>query len=756
MDARTIELNRIDDLLKNAFDGRYKNSLLSTHQKPVSVVPNRDFALKQFEFAKIAKKLILQTLVQKPADLDLYWSESTINLIRKLVKEREQYKQNLELVNAQLNNKSSDAANNKEIVKLKQELQTFETMKKMNEEMNNMMSQLNYDNNKLKMKNEELQKSNDAFKEIIDKNAIEKFKIDNANGKLLTELKECNKNLNNCKEDLGKCNEDNNDMKVKIYDCNVEKQNANEEANVAAEWTQQEVEKNDNLTKQLQQKNVENKQLQQNLQTAENKFKLEKAQMDIMFGMKMDLIKKHHEQNIANISNSSNADLIKQNNNLITEKQTYQQGYKQTIDDFNETIRKNKEDIERLKDENAKLSSETQKQETEKLLNETQKQAMSSQANTDKAKIAQLQTRVIKLTQELLIIKMNEDLRSKKNAIFKPTKPAAPAVPTKLDRTTFVKREFVGINMGINMKGGAPKQKLFMKGGASKDFSIEFNDTEEILVIFNKHDKSLIQTPNDPEMTYCTVEMITEYNNKLKELKDNIDALEKLLPTPPVATPDSDAMNKLTAKLISFQTLYKDSQNNLRSEQIKNALNSSIQSTLNSSLTNSNVITDLTKENNNLKAENAVLKTENNNLKTENAGLTKEKAALEDAKTALEGAKTTLESANTALEGAKTILEREKTSLTGENSNLKSENANLTSANQTLTSENTNLTNENTNLTNENSGLKTTNSDLTTRLNSTSTSLGMSTAISTANATLREIPKGFISDNGRVMFSEHK
>ena len=134
--------------------------------------------------------------------------------------------------------------------------------------------------------------------------------------------------------------------------------------------------------------------------------------MDIMFGMKMDLIKKHHEQNIANISNSSNADLIKQNNNLITEKQTYQQGYKQTIDDFNETIRKNKEDIERLKDENAKLSSETQKQETEKLLNETQKQAMSSQANTDKAKIAQLQTRVIKLTQELLIIKMNEDLRS--------------------------------------------------------------------------------------------------------------------------------------------------------------------------------------------------------------------------------------------------------------------------------------------------------------------------------------------------------
>ena len=729
MDARKTELNRIGDLLKNAFDGRYKNSLLSTHQKPVSVVPNRDFALKQFEFAKIAKKPISQTRVQKPADFDSYWSESTIELIRKLVKEREQYKQNSELVKTQLNDKSSDAAKDEEIAKLREEIAT------LTQQNANFKETLEIQNENLST---ELKESKDNCKKILDDNGLSIVRLGLANGKLLTELKKCNKNLNNCKEDLGKCNEDNNDMKVKIYDCNVEKQNANEEANVAAEWTQEEVEKNEQLTNQLQQKNAENEQLQQNLQTAENKFKLEKAQMDIMFGMKIDLIKKQHEHSmqdaIANISNSSNADLNKQIVDLTIEKQTYQQTIEDTTKEFNSRISNIEEGYERLTQENAKLSNDLiQAQNT----NETQKQAMSKQAmskqaNPDKATLAQLQTRVINLTRELLIIKMNEDLQKQKYANFKLT--AAPALP-EIDRTKFSKRD----SKQLNINGGAFKKQLFMKGGAAKKSVIVFDEDKEILVIFDKTDRSLVfQNPypakDEDSCVYLTEKDIDEYNKKLKELKDEIDAL-KMTSTPPVATPDSDTMNKLTAKLIALQTLYKDSQNNLRSEQIKNALNSSIQSTLNSSLTNSNVITDLTKENNNLI-------TENNNLKAE-------KTLLETNKTQLEGENNTFKTENNNLKIEIADLTSAKTTLENSNKTLETEKTGLTSANQTLKAEKTALESEKT-------ALKAENANLTTRLNTTSTSSGMSTAISNANATLRRIPKGFISDNGRVMFSEHK
>ena len=346
MDERTKELNRIGDLLKNAFDGRYKNSLLSTHQKPVSVVPNRDFALKQFEFAKVAKMPISQTQIEKPADLDLYWTAPTIDLIRKLVKEREHYKQNSELVNAQLNNKSSDAAKDAEIVKLKNDLLLFETMKKMNEEMNKLQSQLTIENKKLKIENEELQKSKYNYKKIVKDDAIQKVRLGIANKKLSTKLKECNDSVGKCDEDLGKCDED-------LGKCNEDRVKYNKDANEGAKWITE-------LEEELQNKNAEFDQLKTSnkLVEQENKFKLEKAQMDIMFGMKIDLMKKQFEQNIANISNSSNADLVKQINDLTTEKQGYEQsieetkqGYEQSIENFNETIRK-------IEENNAKLMEE--------------------------------------------------------------------------------------------------------------------------------------------------------------------------------------------------------------------------------------------------------------------------------------------------------------------------------------------------------------------------------------------------------------
>jgi hypothetical protein len=651
MDERTTELNRISELLKNAFDNRYRNAPLNNHQKPVSVVSNRNFASKQFEFAKVEKMPISQTRVPKPTDLDLYWSESTIDLIKRLVKEREQYKQSSELVNAQLNANSSDSAKDDEIVKLKRDLFAFEVTKQMNVEMDKKQRELSIENKTLKDENKTLKDEND---------------------KLIAELqkfKNLNEDLSKCNEDLGKCNKNLNDMKIQIFDCNLEKQNANEEADEAAEWTQKEIEKNTSLTQQLQ--------------NAENKFKFEKAQMDIMFGMKMDLMKKQFE----NINNSSNANLLKQivdlneqiadlNQQIVnftTEKQTHIQ----SIENLNETIRN-------IKEENKKLTEANK--------------PIIAQSNPDKAKLEQLQTRVINLTQELLIMKMNADLQRQNNANY------------KYDPQTYEEAEEsdmfdVLIEKGkLDLTGGAPKQRLSMKGGARK----LYDDATQ--VVFKKETADKLR------------EQMTEYQNRFKLLKDENDALKKSSLSS-VATTDSDAMKILAAKLIALQILYKESQNNLTNEKIANAANQGIALKLQAnltnpaspaSLTNASAIADLTKENNNLKKENADIKTTKDALETENVGLKLEKATLESDKATLEIDKTNLTNANTKLEG-------EKTTLTNAKATLETEKA-----------------------------------DLTTRLNSTSIASGMSTAISKASTSLPRNTKVFISEDGRVMFSEHK
>jgi chromosome segregation ATPase len=287
----------------------------------------------------------------------------------------------------------------------------------------------------------------------------------------------------------------------------------------------------------------------------------------------------------------------------------------------------------------------------------------------------------------------------------------------------------------LDLKGGAPKQRLSMKGGARK----LYDDATQ--VVFKKETADKLR------------EQMTDYQSRFKLLNAEIDALKKSSQSS-VATTDSDAMKTLAAKLIALQTLYKESQNNLTNEKIANAANQGIALKLQASLknpassaspaslTNASVIADLTKENDNLKKENADIKTAKGDLENAKTTLETENAGLKLDKTGLDAEKATLETENNNLKTKNTTLETE-------NANLKDENANLTNAKATLEVEKTNLTSEN-------ASLKTTNANLTSRLNSTSTASGMSTAISTARSTLPRNPKVFISDNGRVMFSEHK
>ena len=712
MDERTKELNRISDLLKNAFDGRYRNEPLSNHQKPVSVVPNRDFALKQFEFAKVAKMPISQTLVSKPADLDLYWNESTINLINKLVKEREKYKQNSELVNKQLVSESSDSAKDVEIVKLKQEIAN-------------------------------LTQQNANFKQIVKDDGIEKIKTQIENGKLSTELKECNDSVGKCNEDLGKCNEDlgkcNENLDgiqgdVKEYFDEVEKTESGFKENIKL------------LTEELKQKNAEFGQpkTSNELVEQENKFKFEKAQMDIMFGMKMDLMQKQFKDTIENITNL-NANLNKQIVDLTTAnedaKQRFEQSieetkqrYEQYIEDFNETIRN-------IEKNNAKLIEEN-----EKLIQSNK--PIIAQESPDKEKITQLQTRVINLTQELLIVKMNADLQKQKNANYK-------YVPQTYEEAKESDMFDGLIEQGkLDLKGGAPKQRLSMKGGARR----LYDDTTQ--VVFKKETADKLR------------EQMTEYQNRFKLLKVEIDAFKSVS-----TTTNDDQLKQLVLNLALLKIAYANQHKEMISAQIANAANHGIALKLQASLTNKNAIEDLTRENANMKreiedltrenaglasakatpeSENAGLKDANATLESENASLKSENAGLKDANASLTNENNTLKTEKTNLTSAKATLEAEKTNLASAKATLEAEKTNLTSANADLTNAKVTLEVEKTNLTNENASLKTTNANLTSRVNSTSTASGMSTAISTARSTLHRNPKVFISDNGRVMFSEHK
>ena len=105
-----------------------------------------------------------------------------------------------------------------------------------------------------------------------------------------------------------------------------------------------------------------------------------------------------------------------------------------------------------------------------------------------------------------------------------------------------------------NIKGGAPRNTLFMKGGAPKSISFPFDESAEYLVIYNKTTQTAKQYPecdktkNIPCITYATEEMVEDF----KKLKSSLNASG--------SKPSSSLMSALVLTKIALQrkSLYED------------------------------------------------------------------------------------------------------------------------------------------------------------------------------------------------------
>ena len=159
-------------------------------------------------------------------------------------------------------------------------------------------------------------------------------------------------------------------------------------------------------------------------------------------------------------------------------------------------------------------------------------------------KIEFMKEQMLNLQKQIVVLIANARLSQQR--VF----PAQPSItaPT-LNRTGFGSRK--SRIDELDLKGGAPK-KLFIKGGAQTNRILpDFNEDAEIVVIFNKTDKSVIyQYPDcydlnvrnaNPCITYFTDDLMEKYIQKIKDLKKEIAKLNAIIPAPIIPAPTNPA-----------------------------------------------------------------------------------------------------------------------------------------------------------------------------------------------------------------------
>ena len=125
-----------------------------------------------------------------------------------------------------------------------------------------------------------------------------------------------------------------------------------------------------------------------------------------------------------------------------------------------------------------------------------------------------LKQRLLQMCKQQIIDKSNADLRTKN--YVSPVYASPPKLTFSSPKASIL-QEFLDKNKGIlSIKGGAPKKQISMKGGAPKTVSVDFDDTTEIMVIFDRTNKMARQNPDCngkiPCMTYATEDMIAQLN----------------------------------------------------------------------------------------------------------------------------------------------------------------------------------------------------------------------------------------------------
>jgi DNA repair exonuclease SbcCD ATPase subunit len=385
MDSRKSELDKIGNLLKGAFNGRYSSKLGEYKPLPESPpVSNRDLILKSINFENIAKMPIQQTQVKQTEfpNMENYWGQNTVSFISTLVADREKFRTENERVMKLLADKTlNDGGQTQKLASLTAELDKFKDFeKKFVAEQKTVAQQV------------------EQIKVLTSTNATMNVELDQKLkdlDKYKTDLQKSQRDFENNAQLLVQCKTDLDELiqMNKNLETNLNKLKTVESDNALLSKTKVD---NEKKIKDLEEdlRNMEEASTEE-ITAMENEHKTNEKKIQIVLGAQMELMKKQYAEN----SNSSNAQLLSQIeevkqrheeektvlNKSIAECETAKQNLeitiaanKKTIDDNNAKISEITDNIALLKSENETLTSSLTEQTNE---NDKLKQSVIDQKN---------------------------------------------------------------------------------------------------------------------------------------------------------------------------------------------------------------------------------------------------------------------------------------------------------------------------------------------------------------------------------------
>ena len=433
MNSRKSELDKIGNLLKGAFDGRYTGKLGEYKPLPEPPVSNRDSILESIKFENIARMPISQTKVGQSEfpNMEKHWGQNTVSFISALVAEREKFKQDNERVLKLLDDKTlNDGGQTQKLATLTEELDKFKDVeKKFVAEQTTVAQQLEKIN-ALTSTNATI--NIDLEQKLKD---LEKYKTDLQKSQNDFEINA--QRLNDYKKEMDEIIKMNQTLKT-----NLDKLKTVESFNAL-------------LSKTIKEQSDKIKELEENIKNTEEaveemdmEYKTNERKMQIVFGAQMELMKKQYSE----VKNSSMAELIskmeeakqKQEEDLdalqksIAECETAKKSFEMTIAANNNTIQQNNAKISEITDNIALLNSQ----------NVDLTESLTVQTNENE----QNGTKMLEMEREMNQLKNENETLKQDNAKMKETlSQSEQLIATKTIDNTILKQTYEEETLKINL-----------------------------------------------------------------------------------------------------------------------------------------------------------------------------------------------------------------------------------------------------------------------------------------------------------------
>jgi chromosome segregation ATPase len=433
MNSRKSELDKIGNLLKGAFDGRYSSKLGEYKPLPEPPVSNRDSILESIKFENIARMPISQTKVGQSEfpNMEKHWGQNTVSFISALVAEREKFKQDNERVLKLLDDKTlNDGGQTQKLATLTEELDKLKGFeKKFVAEQKTVAQQLEKIN--------ALTSTNATMNaELAEKlKDFEKYKTDLQKSQNDFEINA--QRLNDYKKEMDEIIKMNQTLKT-----NLDKLKTVESFNAL-------------LSKTIKEQSDKIKELEENIKSTEEaveemdmEYKINERKIQIVFGAQMELMKKQYSE----VKNSSMAELIskmeeakqKQEEDLdalqksITECETAKKSFEITIAANNNTIQQNNAKISEITDNIALLNSQ----------NVELTESLTVQTNENE----QNGTKMLEMEREMNQLKNENETLKQDNAKMKETmSQSEQLIATKTIDNTILKQTYEEETLKINL-----------------------------------------------------------------------------------------------------------------------------------------------------------------------------------------------------------------------------------------------------------------------------------------------------------------